>query len=106
MISISAKFNIGQIIEHNKFGYRGVIFEVDPVFSLTEEWYEQVAKSRPPKDKPWYHVLVDNAYNITYVAENNLNPSTNTNDINHPKINEIFSGRIDNSYQLKRNHYN
>ena len=69
---MNARFFVGQIVEHNKAGYRGVIFGVDQVFSLSEEWYEQVARSRPPKDRPWYHVLVDGAEHSTYVAERHL----------------------------------
>ena len=54
----NARFAIGQVIHHRRFGYRGVIVDVDPSFQLTDEWYEEVALSRPPKDKPWYHILV------------------------------------------------
>ena len=86
-----AKFNIGQIIEHNKFDYRGVIFEVDPVFALSDEWYEQVARSCPPKDSPWYQVLVDNSSQSTYVAERHLRATTVISPINHPAIGQYFS---------------
>ena len=70
----AAKFEVGQVVHHLKFGYRGVVFDVDPCFQGTEEWYEQVARSRPPKDRPWYHVLVHDAAHTTYVAERNLQP--------------------------------
>jgi len=86
-----AKFNIGQIVDHNKFLYRGVIFGVDPIFSLSEQWYEQVAKSRPPKDEPWYHVLVDNEGHSTYVAEKNLNQSHDHSEIKHPNLGQYFT---------------
>ncbi|OUS11312.1 DNA-binding protein, partial [Gammaproteobacteria bacterium 53_120_T64] len=56
-----AKFTIGQLVQHRLFAYRGVIYEVDPVFMLSEQWYQQMATSCPPKEEPWYHVLVDNA---------------------------------------------
>lgn len=92
---------IGQIIEHNKFGYRGVIFEVDPVFSLTEEWYEAVARSRPPKDKPWYHVLVDEGNQITYVAERHLSDATDTSEIRHPYIDKYFLAYDNGRYVLR-----
>ena len=65
----TASFSIGQIVQHRLFGYRGLIYDVDPTFQLTDEWYEQVARSRPPKDAPWYHVLPDGAQHMTYVAE-------------------------------------
>ena len=93
-----AKFNIGQIIDHHKFGYRGVIFEVDPVFSLSDEWYEQVAKTRPPKDQPWYHVLVDDNVHSTYVAERNLIAAINTAEIRHPDLDLHFISYEDGKY--------
>ena len=69
-----AKFAVGDLVYHRLFDYRGVVVDVDPTFESTEEWYEAVAKSRPPKDKPWYHVLVHEAMHSTYVAERNLEP--------------------------------
>ena len=86
-----AKFRIGQIVEHALFNYRGVIFEVDAEFSLSEEWYQQVARSRPPKDQPWYHVLVDNGTHTTYVAERHLLASDNMSSIHHPAMPRYFS---------------
>ena len=64
-----AQFSIGQLIVHKKFNYRGVIYDVDAEYTGTKEWYEKVAKSQPPKDKPWYHILVDGQLMTTYVAE-------------------------------------
>lgn len=90
MITHEAKFKIGQLIHHRKFDYRGVIVDVDPVFQSTDAWYEQVALSRPPKDEPWYHVLPDQAAQMTYVAERNLEPDTEMKPIQHPAIDEIF----------------
>ncbi len=84
-------FFIGQIVEHKKYGYRGVIFGVDPEFGLSEQWYEQVAQSRPPKDKPWYHVLVDQQLQTTYVAERHLGVSKNVTQIEHPYLGEYFA---------------
>jgi heat shock protein HspQ len=66
-----ANFSIGQIVQHRLFNYRGVVIDVDYKFLGTEDWYEQVARSRPPKEQPWYHVLVDNSIHQTYVAERN-----------------------------------
>lgn len=86
------KFSIGQIVHHRLFDYRGVIIDVDPVFSGSEQWYEEVAKSRPPRDKPWYHVLVDDGENNTYVAEQNLEADVSHDSINHPLVNTFFSG--------------
>ena len=86
----SANFYIGQIVHHVRFNYRGVIFAVDPEFNGSEEWYLKVALSKPPRDKPWYHVLVDTALHTTYVAEQNLEPSQNTNQISHPLLGRFF----------------
>ena len=87
----TAKFFIGQIITHLKVGYRGVIFGVDSEFSLTEAWYEQVALSRPPRDQPWYHVMVDGATHTTYVAQRHLSTSEDLSPINHPGLEQAFS---------------
>lgn len=84
------RFHIGQLIHHRRFDYRGVIVDVDPEFRGTDEWYETVAKSRPPKDAPWYHVLVDGADNSTYVAERNLEPDTSGEQIEHPALGQFF----------------
>jgi len=86
-----ARFSVGDIVRHRLFGYRGVIFDVDPNFQLTEEWYDTVARSRPPKDRPWYHVLVEGSDTITYVAERNLETDRSGRPIDNPAVDEIFS---------------
>jgi heat shock protein HspQ len=83
-------FAAGEIVEHLRFGYRGVIFSVDPAFSASEEWYEQVARSRPPKDAPWYHVLVDGADHTTYVAERHLTAAGDRSQVEHPLLGRFF----------------
>lgn len=85
------RFAVGDLIHHRLFGYRGVIVDVDPKFQSTEEWYETVAKSRPPKDKPWYHVLVHGALHSTYVAEQNLEPDESMDPIVHPMVGQVFT---------------
>ena len=70
--SAKAKYCIGQLIQHKLFDYRGIILGVDLEFKSTDEWYAMVAKSRPPKNEPWYHVLVHQKGHQTYVAEQNL----------------------------------
>ncbi|TDJ37735.1 MAG: heat shock protein HspQ [Gammaproteobacteria bacterium] len=97
----SSRFYVGQLVEHVKFGYRGVIFSVDAQFSLSDEWYDQVAKSRPPKDHPWYHVLVDQGDHATYVAERHLAASASSNQIEHPALGEFF-GRFDGKRYLPK----
>ena len=70
--SSKAKFCVGHLIHHKLFDYRGIILDVDLEFKSTDEWYEEVARSRPPKDEPWYHVLIHQKGYQTYVAEQNL----------------------------------
>ncbi len=84
------KFTVGQIIRHVLFDYRGVIVDIDSNFQGTETWYREVAKSSPPRNKPWYHVLVDKSYSITYVAERNLEEEISKEPIEHPLIKEYF----------------
>ena len=90
-----ADFDVGQVVHHRLFGYRGVVFDVDPVFCGTAEGYEQAAKSRPPRDQPWYHVLPDGVTHTTYVAQRNLEPLDQTDEdlpINHPLLERLFEG--------------
>ena len=100
MASASVKFSPGNIIKHEKYDYRGVIFDVDLTFQGSAEWYQQVALSRPPKDAPWYHVLVDGTEQITYVAERHLGLSDDYSVIYHPLVNELFTGLVGQHYQV------
>lgn len=88
----SARFAVGELIHHRLFDYRGVIVDVDPVCQASEAWYETVARSRPPKDRPWYHVLVHGASHMTYVAERNLERDPRGEPISHPMLDHFFSG--------------
>ena len=96
-----AKFSVGELIHHKLFDYRGVIVDVDPEFQGTEEWYDQGARSEPPKDKPWYHILVHNATCNTYVAERNLEPDGSVDPVNHPYVDLIFDAFEDGIYVKK-----
>ena len=98
-----AAFSIGQLVQHKLFDYRGVVVDVDPVFQGTEEWYERMAKSRPPKDKPWYHVLVHDRMMQTYVAERNLELDSSVKPINHPDVEVFFSEFKDGLYMPRAN---
>ena len=100
-----AKFSVGDLIHHRLFNYRGVIVDVDRDFQATEEWYDQVAKSRPPKDKPWYHVLVHESTHSTYVAEQNLEPDERLEPINHPVLKQFFS-KFDKGRYIRNNPIN
>ncbi len=96
-----ANFAVGQIVQHRRFNYRGVIFDVDPNFMGSEVWYEAMAKSRPPKEEPWYHVLVHNATHQTYVAERNLARDDSGFPITHPNIEVVFSNFNGINYVLR-----
>ncbi len=88
---IRAQFAVGDLVHHRLVDYRGVIVDVDPSFQLTDDWYEAVAKSRPPKNRPWYHVLVHASVHTTYVAERNLEADDSVAPINHPMLGDFFS---------------
>jgi heat shock protein HspQ len=94
----TAKFSIGQLVHHGLFDYRGVIVDVDPDFRGTDEWYDAMARSRPPKDQPWYHVLVDGAVHRTYVAERNLETDDTGGRVRHPELDDYFVEFADGRY--------
>jgi heat shock protein HspQ len=77
-----------------------VIFDVDATFGLSDQWYETVARSRPPRDKPWYHLLVDGASHTTYVAERHLEADESNVPVDHPLLKGIFSGFENGRYIL------
>jgi len=85
-----AKFFPGQQVEHLLFNYRGVVFDVDPIFLGSDTWYDQMAQTRPPKEDPWYHVLVHGEDHTTYVAERNLAPYDGEEPIDHPLLEAYF----------------
>jgi heat shock protein HspQ len=89
----TAKFTIGQVVRHRLYPFRGIVFDIDPVFANTEEWYQSIpAEVRPHKDQPFYHLFAENeesAY-IAYVSEQNLLPDTTGEPVRHPQINDLF----------------
>ena len=92
----NAKFKIGQVVKHRLFPFRGVIFDIDPVFNNTEEWWQSIpAEIRPRKDQPFYHLFAENAETeyIAYVSEQNLLPDTSGTPIRHPQVAEVFDAR-------------
>ena len=89
----SAKFSIGQIVRHRLFPFRGVIFDVDPEFSNTEEWWNAIpADVRPRKDQPYYHLLAENEETeyVAYVSEQNLLIDETGEPVRHPQVREYF----------------
>lgn len=94
----TAHFAVGELVHHQLFEYRGVVIDVDPEFTGSEEWYTQVAKSRPPRDQPWYRVLVDQSDHQTYVAQRNLGADTRAAPIEHPLVELFFEEFRDGLY--------
>ncbi|WP_185982556.1 heat shock protein HspQ [Aureimonas mangrovi] len=100
----TARFSIGQIVRHRLFPFRGVIFDVDPEFDNTEEWYLSIPEeARPRKDQPFYHLLAENAENeyVAYVSEQNLVLDENSGPVSHPQVSEMFEGPFDGVYRLR-----
>lgn len=88
-----AKYAIGDVVKHRVYPFRGVIFDVDPTFSNTEEWYNSIPEEvRPSRDQPFYHLFAENAESeyIAYVSEQNLLPDTSLEPVRHPQIGEVF----------------
>lgn len=103
-INRTAKFEIGQLVKHRLFPFRGVIFDVDPAFNNAEEWWNSIPEHiRPKKDQPFYHLLAENeeSYYIAYVSEQNLLPDASGKPIDHPQVNELFGAFETTRYQLK-----
>ena len=102
-----AHFSIGDVVRHRIFEFRGVIFDVDPVFANSEEWYQAIPEEiRPPKDQPFYHLLAENADSsyVAYVSQQNLLPDDSDEPVDHPAISGIFSAYEDGRYRLRREH--
>ncbi len=88
-----AKYKIGEVVRHRIFPFRGVIFDIDPEFDNTEEWWLSIPEEvRPHKDQPFYHLFAENAESeyIAYVSEQNLLPDTSLQPIRHPQVREVF----------------
>lgn len=91
--SREAKFQIGQVVKHRLFSFRGVIFDVDPVFANTEEWWLSIPEEiRPKKDQPFYHLFAENEETeyVAYVSEQNLLPEDNCEPVRHPQVRDYF----------------
>ncbi len=102
-----ARFSIGDVVRHRVFDFRGVIFDVDPVFANSEEWYQAIPESaRPAKDQPFYHLLAENAESsyIAYVSQQNLEVDVAGEPIDHPAIEGLFDRLADGRYRLRSEH--
>ena len=97
-----ARFYVGQPVHHRLFDYRGVVADADATFQGSDDWYETMARTRPPKDRPWYHVLVHDAEHTTYVAERNLEPDLTGELIRHPDLGLYFDEQRDGLYPRRQ----
>ena len=105
MKASQAKFAIGQIVRHRRFPFRGVIYDVDPIFANTEEWWLAIPEEvRPRKDQPFYHLYAENAETeyVAYVSEQNLLPDETGDPLRHPQIKETFDQLEDGSLRIKK----
>ena len=99
-----AKFGIGQVVRHRRYPFRGVIYDIDPVFANTEEWWLAIPENaRPSKDQPFYHLLAENSETeyVAYVSEQNLLLDQSNEPLRHPQIEEMFNRLDDGSYKAK-----
>ncbi|MFO7920683.1 heat shock protein HspQ [Rhodobacteraceae bacterium W635] len=104
MLKTRAKFTLGQVVRHRKHPFRGVIFDVDPEFSNTEEWYDSIPPdSRPKREQPFYHLLAENdqSYYVAYVSEQNLVADDTGEPVDHPDLPELFGEFRDGYYPLE-----
>ena len=104
MLKTRAKYRLGQVVRHKKHPFRGVVFDVDAVFSNTEEWYDAIPEdSRPSKDQPFYHLLAENdqSYYVAYVSEQNLLPDLSGEPVEHPDLDDMFGELEDGVYPLQ-----
>ena len=102
-----ARFAIGEVVKHRLFDFRGVIFDVDPVFANSDEWYESIPEQiRPSKDQPFYHLLAENAESsyVAYVSQQNLLHDESEEPVDHPAIPDMFDGFDGGRYQLRPEH--
>jgi heat shock protein HspQ len=103
----SARFGIGDVVRHRLFDIRGVVFDVDPVFANSEEWYEAIPEDlRPSKDQPFYHLLAENAETayVAYVSQQNLIPDESEEPVDHPAIATMFDRLEGGRYHLRPEH--
>lgn len=102
-IGATAKFRIGQVVRHRVYPFRGVIFDVDPVFDNTEEWWNAIPEDvRPRKDQPFYHLYAENetSYYVAYVSEQNLVADDTGDPVDHPDVEDMFGDMQDGGYEL------
>ena len=104
MITSRAKYSLGQVVRHRKHPFRGVVFDVDPRFANSQEWYDAIPEeNRPAKDQPFYHLLAENEHDfyVAYVSEQNLVADYSGEPVDHPDVPELFGPFEDGFYPLQ-----
>ena len=102
-----ARFAIGEVVRHRLLDFRGVIFDVDPEFANSDEWYEAIPEAlRPSKDQPFYHLLAENTESsyVAYVSQQNLIPDESEEPVDHPAIGSLFDAFDGSKYRLRPEH--
>lgn len=100
-----ARFAIGDVVRHKMFDFRGVVFDVDPVFANSEEWYEAIPEDlRPRRDQPFYHLLAENDESsyVAYVSQQNLQGDGSGGPVDHPSVSQLFETFAAGRYRLRR----
>lgn len=103
--SSSARFAIGDVVRHKLYDFRGVIFDIDPVFANSEEWYESIPKDvRPAREQPYYHLFAENEESnyIAYVSQQNLVQDADGGPVEHPNVDQLFEDFANGRYRLRR----
>ena len=103
----SARYGIGEMVRHRLLDFRGVVFDVDPEFANSDEWYEAIPEEiRPAKNQPFYHLLAENSESsyVAYVSQQNLVADDEGEPIDHPAIGTLFEGFDGQRYKLKPEH--
>jgi heat shock protein HspQ len=104
MKAIAARYALGQVVRHRIFPFRGIIFDVDPIFANTEEWWLSIPEEvRPSKEQPFYHLLAQNAETeyVAYVSEQNLLPDETGEPLRHPLLNDVFDQDEGGAYRIR-----
>jgi heat shock protein HspQ len=100
-----ARFAIGDVVRHRLYDFRGVVFDIDPVFANSEEWYQAIpADVRPSREQPYYHLLAENADSsyVAYVSQQNLVADSEGGPVDHPSVDQLFEDFADGRYRLRR----
>ena len=102
---VHARFGVGDVVRHRQFDFRGVVFDIDPVYANSEEWYESIPQEvRPKREQPYYHLLAENGENayVAYVSQQNLVGDGEGGPVEHPSVDELFEAFRDGHYRLRR----